>query len=99
MLGLSRTPVAEAERDLPVLETLEPAVDERDAEDVTGQVLEDLLAAPRVLEMHHPVFAPDFGWDLIGAEEDREDSAGDEEVQSLGRDPAWSGGSHASRRR
>jgi len=102
VLGLPRKRVAEAERDLPILKALDPAVDEGDAEDVAGEVLEDLLAAASVLEMHDPVLAPDLwsnaideagvsqGVAELGAEEDREGSSRGEEIRPIGRDPAWS---------
>ena len=43
-----------AERDVAVLDAFETAVGDGDAEDVATEVVEDLLAAPRVLAVHDP---------------------------------------------
>jgi len=56
-------PIAEGE--LPVLDSFQPAVGEGDAEDVAAQVVEDFLAAPRVLAVHDPGRQPHPGWHLV----------------------------------
>ncbi len=43
-----------AEGDLPVLDPFETAVGDGDTEDVAAEVVEDLLAAPRVLAVDDP---------------------------------------------
>jgi len=98
-LGRAGAAVAVAEGDVAVLEAFEAAVDEGDAEDVPGQVVEHLGAAAGVLEVDDPLRAPDRGRGLIeeagraegraelGAEEAGQREAGDEEGRSLGGDP------------
>jgi hypothetical protein len=54
-----------AEGDLPVLDPFETAVGEGDTEDVAAQVVEDLLAAPRVLAVDDPRLCPDVTGHLI----------------------------------
>jgi hypothetical protein len=53
--------VAIAKRHLPVLDAFQIAVGEGDAEDVAAEVVEDLLAAPRVLAVHDPGRGPHAG--------------------------------------
>ena len=54
-----------AEGDLPVLDPFETAVGDGDTEDVAAQVVEDLLAAPRVLAVDDPRLGPDVTGHLI----------------------------------
>jgi len=54
-----------AEGDLPVLDPFETAVGEGDTENVAAQVVEDLLAAPRVLAVDDPRLCPDVTGHLI----------------------------------
>jgi len=95
--------VAVAEGDEAVLEALEAAVDQGDTIDVAGEVAEDGLTGAGVLEVDDPALAPDVRGNLVveaglaegsaqlGAEEDGQSPARDEEVGSPGGDPAGRG--------
>jgi hypothetical protein len=54
-----------AEGDLPVQDPFETAVGDGDTEDVAAEVVEDLLAAPRVLAVDDPRRGPDLTGHLI----------------------------------
>ena len=54
-----------AKGDLPVLDPFETAVGEGDTANVAAQVVEDLLAAPRVLAVDAPRRCPDATGHLI----------------------------------
>ncbi len=57
--------VAIAEGDLAVLDPLQPAIGDRDAEEVAAEVVEHLLPAAGGLAMHDPVLLPHGRWDLF----------------------------------
>ena len=58
--------IAIAKPDLPVLDTFQPIVGDRDAEDVAAEVVENLFTGTGVLTMHDPGFVPEIGSDGVG---------------------------------
>jgi hypothetical protein len=61
----ARAAVAVAERDLAIVEAFEAAVDDGDAEDVAGEIVEHLLPSPGRLDVDDPLATPDGGRRLI----------------------------------
>src|SRR2546423_14959541 len=56
--------VTVTEGDLSISDGFQTAVGDRDAENITGQISENLIAGSGMLAVNHPFFLPDFGVDL-----------------------------------
>src|SRR4030095_4314122 len=62
MPNLMRSIVGVAKADLPILDGFQAAVGDSDAENVSGQILKDLVATASLLGMHDPFFLPYGRW-------------------------------------
>jgi len=99
-LKLLRAVVAITKGDLAVGKSLQPAVGDRDAKGITGQIAEDFFARSGVLAVDDPGLRPGFfrrwfqpmglGQSVphFGAKEDRQGANGNKKVWMFGRRPA-----------
>ena len=108
VLDVVRTVVAIAETDHAVVDGFETAVRDGDAEHVTSQVVENLVATTGVLGMNDPVFLPNRYGGIgeqsrlfqsiteLGAKNGRQRRIRNQEFGVFGFDPGISVGSEAS---
>ena len=110
MAGLPGAIIAVVETDLAVVDGLQTAVGDGDAEYVAAEIVDDLVTAPRMLTVNDPWFFPE-GWrhdanqaclfqsrTEFRTEDHRQSPNGDKEVGVFGIDPSRAIGGKTSSR-